>query len=226
MFKINYLAIFGCIVFILGFFFIIANSYREGFDTGIVPISSCPNLLIKKDGQIYLYNTKKSEVPGVNPIIFQNLEDYSEFLDWQRANGIHCPVLNLEKTYDTQGNEAYKVQTSILDPQGGLPPMRMYGLDSSNSMPNPQSQTLKTTLLTDAGRDDPSYNWNSYPGFDPQGQNIGQTTPQDAMDTAAENNPLYPSPNPMDPNWGGGEFSQTLVDKGYYKGNEVDIYVP
>ena len=29
------------------------------------------------------------------------------------------------------------------------------------------------------------------------------------------------SPNPMDPNWGGSDFTQTLVDKGYYTDDEV-----
>jgi hypothetical protein len=30
----------------------------------------------------------------------------------------------------------------------------------------------------------------------------------------------------MDDNWGGAEFTQNLVDKGYYKDDEVQIYVP
>jgi hypothetical protein len=34
------------------------------------------------------------------------------------------------------------------------------------------------------------------------------------------------SPNPMDDNWGGSKYTQQLVDKGYYKENEVQIYVP
>ena len=34
------------------------------------------------------------------------------------------------------------------------------------------------------------------------------------------------SPNPMDPNWGGSAYTQELVDKGYYKKDEVSIYIP
>jgi hypothetical protein len=34
------------------------------------------------------------------------------------------------------------------------------------------------------------------------------------------------SPNPMDDNWGGAAYTQTLVDKGYYAENEVSIAVP
>ena len=33
------------------------------------------------------------------------------------------------------------------------------------------------------------------------------------------------SPNPMDSNWGGAAYTQSLVDKGYYKGNEVSIAI-
>lgn len=225
MFAINKLIIIcSIILFILGAWFITQvgpGTGQEGFETGAVPASSCPNLLVKKDGKIYLYNTRKVNVPGVNPIVFNTLEDYSEFVQWQQANDIHCPILSLEKTYDVQGNESYKVQTDILTPQAGLPPMKLYGLNGGTSQ-----MVTDPTLLTDSGRSDPSYNWNSYPAYDAHGQNIGQTTPQDAVDIAAENNPLYPSANPMDPNWGGAEFTQTLVDKGYYKGNEVQMYVP
>ena len=34
------------------------------------------------------------------------------------------------------------------------------------------------------------------------------------------------SPNPMDPNWGGNEFTQALVDAGYYSNYNVNIYAP
>jgi hypothetical protein len=30
----------------------------------------------------------------------------------------------------------------------------------------------------------------------------------------------------MDPNWGGAEYTQALTDAGYYKDNNVSIYVP
>ena len=33
------------------------------------------------------------------------------------------------------------------------------------------------------------------------------------------------SPNPMDPNWGGSEYTEKLVDQGYYADNEVKMRV-
>lgn len=215
-----YLLAIGIILFLLGVVFIIENhkARAEGFITGIVPPGRCPNKLVKRDGRIYLYNTRTAEVPGINPIVFNNLEEYAENVAWQHSQGIHCPVLSLEKVYDPQGNEVYKIQPDILDTQGGLPPMTSPTVATTNAQ--------QQTLLTDATRNDPMYNWNSYPGYDPQGQNIGQTTPLDAMNDSGGNGTLTPSPNPMDPNWGGAEFSQKLVDSGYYKGNEVQIAIP
>lgn len=194
-----------CILFITTIYFIISTCIKEkeGFVTGIVPPSSCPNILIKKDGKIYLQNTKKAMVPGVNPIVFDNLEDYSEFVQWQHSNGIHCPVLQLEKVYDIEGKENYKIQTDIMNPLI-LPPMKSY----------PPSSTIQVPLSTED---------NISPSSD-----IPPPPPEmpPVQDSASLNNPLYPSPNPMDPNWGGPEYTQSLIEKGYYKGNEVDIYVP
>ena len=36
---------------------------------------------------------------------------------------------------------------------------------------------------------------------------------------------LLHSPDPMSDNWGGADYTQKLVDTGYYKGNEVSILV-
>ena len=209
--------IFLCIILFLAglhFYAKYANSkYEEGFDSNINPFEKrCPNILIQKDAKFYLYNSKVAKVPGVNPIEFENLEDYTEFLDWQRSQGIRCPVLFLQQTYDAQGNPVYKVRPGVTEQQGGLPP-------STRLPPNP-------TALVDATRNDPPYNTNSMPSFDESSYYVGTTTPLDIMDQQQENM-LYsgPSPNPMDTNWGGADFTQSLVDQGYYADNEVSIAV-
>ena len=221
------------LVFLIGLYFYAKCSdpnYLEGLtnnnnssNTGI----RCPNLLIQKGSRFYLYNSKVAKVPGVNPVEFDNLEDYTEFLDWQRSQGIRCPVLYLQETYDAQGNPVYKARPSVSEPQAGLPPsiasstgdiIQESTLGDSNALayPNP-------TLLVDATRNDPPYNKNSYPAYDESSYYIGTTTPLDVMDLSQEKSGV--SPNPMDPNWGGTEYTQGLVDKGYYKENEVSLYV-
>jgi hypothetical protein len=67
----------------------------------------CPDVLIQKGPKFYLFNSKIAKVPGVNPIEFNNLEEYVTFLKWQKNNNIRCPVLFLQQSFDAQGNIVY-----------------------------------------------------------------------------------------------------------------------
>ena len=69
----------------------------EGFDTAAATAamtdattntSRCPNILIQHGSEIFLYNSKVEKVPGVNPIRFKSLDDYSEFMEWLQGRGI------------------------------------------------------------------------------------------------------------------------------------------
>ena len=223
------------LVFFIGLFFYAKCAdpkYAEGL-TNNTNITRCPNLLIQKGSAFFLYNSKLAQVPGVNPVEFENLEDYTEFLDWQRSQGIRCPVLYLQETYDAQGNKVYKTRPSVSEPQGGLPPSTLSPIGIASQVQPIAEASLEPvgepaypnpTLLVDATRNDPPYNENSYPGYDETSYYIGTTTPLDGMDIAQEKANV--SPNPMDPNWGGADYTQTLVDKGYYKQDEVSIYIP
>ena len=193
----------------------------------------CPNMLIQKGSKFYLYNSNVAQVPGVNPVEFDNLEDYTEFLDWQRSQNIRCPVLYLQETYDAQGNRVYKTRPSVSEPQAGLPPSNSPPIGIASQVPPFMESAMEPvgepaypnpTLLVDATRNDPPYNQGSYPAYDQTSYYIGRTTPLDMMDVQQEKMPV--SPNPMDPNWGGSAYTQSLVDKGYYKENEVNIYIP
>ena len=151
-------------------------------------------------------NSKLAKIPGVNPVVFNNLEDYVEFTQWQRSQGIRCPILFLQQSFDAQGNPVYKGRPSPTNLQGGL---------SDKPIP-----TQPVTKLFDAGRNDPPYNQNSYPAYDPQDQYIGLKTPLDKM---FHDNKDAKSPNPMDTNWGGKQYTQDLIDKGAYSQDEVTI---
>ena len=196
----------------------------------------CPDILVQKDKKYFLYNSKVAKVPGVNPVEFDNLEDYVEFMDWQRSQGIRCPVLYLQTTYDAQGNSVYKVRPSPTDLHGGLPPAlanQPKAPPNTSTFPTPTNLDSKViiknmtgpnpTLLVDATRNDHPYNTNSVPAFDQTDFYQGSTTPLDQMNQEQENM-LY-SPDPMDPNWGGQAYTQKLVDSGYYADNEVSIRV-
>lgn len=239
------LSLLFIIVFLAGLFFYAkyGDSIRNGQE-GFTSVENydnytknraprCPNLLIQKGSKFYLHNSKLAKVPGVNPIEFDNLEDYTEFLDWQRSQGIRCPVLYLQETYDAQGNRVYKTRPSVSEPQAGLPPSIASPMGIASSVSPIMETSLEpvgdeayptiTTLLVDATRNDPPYNTNSYPAHDQTSYYIGKITPLDMMNIQQERAPV--SPDPMDPNWGGADYTQKLVDNGYYKDNEVAIRV-
>ena len=164
----------------------------------------CPNILIQHGNEIFLYNSKVEKVPGVNPIRFKSLEDYSEFMDWLQGRGIRCPVLFLQFSYDAQGNAVYKMRPSPVDLQGGLSPNVPY---------SPAPAAL--VQMMDASRDNPPFNNEMYSGFDPLNFNMGDYTTQDADFRAKELTMKY-SDNPMDANWGGKQYSESVVASGAY----------
>ena len=174
-------------------------------DSGKKEKYQCPNVLIQKGNTFYLHNNKVAKVPGVNPLKFSSLEEYTEFLQWQKSQGIHCPVLYVRESYDAQGNRVYKSRPSVTSQQGGLPNL---------ILPLP---TQKKTKLIDSGRSDPPYNKNSYPAYDKDNQYVGIHTPLDKL--YSSKNQI--SPNPMDDNWGGHQYTKSMLDSGYFKDDEV-----
>jgi hypothetical protein len=204
----NIKVVISLIIFLLGLYYITKYGSVEGFDDKNSLTYRCPTMLIQKGSAFFLYNSKLAEVPGVNPLKFNNLEEYVEFSEWQRSQGMLCPILYVQEVYDTQGKRVFKARPSPTDLQGGLPD---YPLQSDPDK------------LLDASHDDHPYNTNNYPGFDQQNQYIGLDTPLDKM---YNENKGGVSPNPMDDNWGGAKYTQQLIDQGYYKENEVAIAVP
>jgi hypothetical protein len=235
------------VTFLSGIYYCVkVSSFKLSLTEGLTNMANprCPDILVQKDKKYFLYNSKVAKVPGVNPVEFDNLEDYVEFMDWQRSQGIRCPVLYLQTTYDAQGNSVYKVRPSPTDLHGGLPPALANKPTapsksaatkdpSSISTPIPTNLDSKViikkmtgpnpTMLIDATRNDQPYNLNSVPGFDQTDFYQGTTTPLDQMNQEQENM-LY-SPDPMDPTGGGQAYTQKLVDSGYYADNEVSIRI-
>ena len=206
--------IFAFVFFMLGLYYY-SNSYKyyEQMENKTEkPITHsnarCPNMLIEKDGGYYLYNSKLAIVPGVNPIKFNSLEEYSEFIEWQNSQNIHCPILYLQYSTDAQNNELIQVKPSIFENQGGLPSIQRDPLDKDSK------EFIESNKILDATRDNNTkFNTNMLAGIDTQNQDIGLETPLDKM--------FYQkgevSVNPMDPNWGGKKYTQTAVDNGEFE---------
>jgi hypothetical protein len=116
----------------------------------------CQNTLIKDGNTIFLYNSRKSTVPGINPIKLKNLEEYRQYISWQRANNINCPILHLEKIYTTQGTEMYEIRQNFMTPNN----------EAGN---NPDYLDSKKSCYSSSTK----FNTNQYPGFDPNNQTEG-----------------------------------------------------
>ena len=80
--------------------------------------SECPDSLIREGGTYYLFNTKEPRVPGVNPIQFESLNEYREYVRWQRSQGKRCSVLQLQHSHTVGGVKRQKGYMAI----GGYTP--------------------------------------------------------------------------------------------------------
>jgi hypothetical protein len=199
--KVNYKLVIIVIAFLFGLYFCLrykSNDLLENFQG----TSQCPNMLVKKGKELHLINTKKAMIPGVNPIKFESLEDYAEYIDWSKKVGIKCPILYYEQTFNTQGERGYRLLDDPLNPSPGLPSIIPYQRQASNQ------------LLTDSNRDDPPYNQNNYAGFDPENQYIGVKTPLDTINLQQNSGSL----SAMDSNWVGGKGTQKAIKAGRFDG--------
>lgn len=139
---------------------------KEGFVSG-----QCPTTMIKKGNNIILYNPKMAKIPGVNPIVLSSLKDYEEYVKWQRASKLNCPILHLERVYDTQGDEKYEIRKSFMldQPVGPL----------NHDLPDIQKRPNINELLDASTSNNKPYNQNQFPSFDPYNQNVGVLTQHD-----------------------------------------------
>ena len=192
--------------FIIGLIFCATytnKSLTEGFNdrnrTLVNEENDCPNLLVRRGNKLMLLNNRKARIPGINPIFFDNLEDYVEFVNWQRSQNIRCPVLYFNEMQDAQGNTRYRMLNDLDDPQAGLPSYH---------------QVMATEVpLYDSNMDHPPYNQNNYHGFDSANQNVGRFT---ALDKIFYSNNRNPSADAMNINWAGAEYANRMVQKGKF----------
>jgi hypothetical protein len=93
-----------------------------------------------------------------------SLEDYKEYVEWQRANKLNCPILHLEKVFDTQGAAMYEVRPSF-DKSLNIGGM-------NHNLPVVQT-TPDIQRMKDNAIDRPPFNSNQYASYDKHNQNIG-----------------------------------------------------
>jgi len=204
---------------------------------------TCPDVLIQKDGKIVLFASKLQKVPGVNPLVFDNLEDYVEFTNWQRSNGITCPVLYLQSTNNAQGGTEYRVRPDIEDPQGGLPPTIQDHTRRSQVVPPTAPDLTQLNGVNDApyfqqgggaitgeralntgpekmgyvNAGPPDKDKDALQGITQSAFYQGTVTPMDEQ--LEKQKALDKSPSATDSSWGGRDYTNSLIEAGAYVGS-------
>ncbi len=232
---------FSIVAFLAGLYFYLTFHETRKFQTtdhpnkieglagrkNVSPMTSCPDMLVRRGKVLLLYNSNLPAKEGENPLPFYNLDEYVNYLEIQKKKGPICPVLFLQYENDAQGNDVYRIRPSPFSMTGPIP-VDAGGVQQidpalfvSNFDPT-KVHTIdgKPIKIIDGNRDNSPFNKNMYAGFDPQGLHIGEYTELDAIHDSTSYGKTV-SENPMDVNWGGPRVTEQSVNAGNY----IDRYV-
>lgn len=130
----------------------------------------CHDLIEERDNKIYVYNSKSEVIPGINPLVFETIDDYKKHMVWKEKNGSSCPVLYIKRKYTTQNKLGYQLKQ---DPSSedvyALPPEDNTEHHKDNGVMDYDRNLYNSELVNSKG----------LPGFDPSDQDIGKKNPID-----------------------------------------------
>ena len=190
------------IVFILGLTFYLKSSLNMNqpiMKESLKNMSlQCPNLLREEGDVIMLYDLTQ---PGsnINPAVFFNLAEYTQFVQEQQEQGIHCPILELQT--QTVGSS---ISNNYLNMENDL-----------------QNNNLNRGYRSNYN-EDVNYNNNNIE-VDVEVEYFDKYADKNAEYNKNEDNfnTNEISDNPMDTNWGGVQYSSQSLASGKYDGNMV-----
>jgi len=192
---------------------------REALQNASEKTAKCPNVLIRNGNMLLLYNSMDAH--DEIPVQFNNLDEYIQYYQKQKAAGVDCPVLYLQQENNSQGADVYRIRPGPFDQQGGTMPVSV-SVPRDVILGKAPISFPPAAPLINSNMTHPPFNANNYPGFDPYGLQQGTFSQLDQIHVSTQQQPL--SDNPMDPNWGGVEYSQAAVESGKYIDNQV--YAP
>lgn len=159
--------IFIIFVLVVLIYLLYNSKKREGMINThrLLNVNECPNVILKQNDEFKLYNLKKPIVPGRNPVKFNSLNEYVDFIIMLRKKNIKCPIL----FYQEDNNK------NVIIPS------------LSNYMPY-LPQKLE---LSDANHSNSKYNKHMYNSFDPYNQYNGSITILDKINKKfSKDNPM------------------------------------
>jgi len=66
---------------------------------------------------------QSSDFKQEEPVMFNNLDEYINYVNYQKSLGSDCPILYLQQENDAQGNDVYRLRPSPFDQEGGMNPL-------------------------------------------------------------------------------------------------------
>jgi hypothetical protein len=248
-------------------------SLKEGLQPITDKTAKCPNILVKSGEYLLLYNT--TDTHDEMPVMFNNLDEYANYIQKQREKGIRCPVLFLQKENDVQGKDVFRIKSTPFNDiynepfadyvgmtitpsangtlsfppasvsqlstnvstypfynieafEGGMGTPASFNNTTPGSVPSaafPASEMKALPKAKDEEKIDYKinnskiYDRDMYPGFDAYGIGVGKYTDLDKLHDSTSSTTM--SDNPMDPNWGGTQYTKDAVDSGKYIENNV-----
>jgi acyl-coenzyme A thioesterase PaaI-like protein len=148
-----------------------ANALADLDENKKTPSHGSKNTQEKKVGS-WLQNQKNNYKRKINCMIDEKIynlwttfiEEYKEYIEWQRANKLKCPILHLEKVFDTQGAPMYEIRPSFVTE------LNVGGMNHNLPVVKNNANVKKTM---DAALNNSPFNCNQYESYDKDNQNIG-----------------------------------------------------
>jgi len=215
---------FGICVLIIAF----KNMYTVAYHP--LSIDGSQHILVKKGPKFIIYNTPIENVPINTPLIFENASQYRIYVDKLKKQGIICPELFIQETIDTQGNTTYTIKIDPFNPKSvDYKYTYIEGLTTQETSNQPHTSPYDRKIYMDnlASNIANSLSVNQIKSINKLELTKSVLESDPAPTCSATPEDIHPlvqngkTADPMTNNWGGIDFSQKLIDDGYYKGNEV-----
>lgn len=202
--------------------------YTTRFFEGLVGNVGCPDMLLQKGNQYLLYNTYIPE-SSTNPVVFDNLAQYAEYINVETEKGNKCPILFVQQVLGAQGDSTYKIKNNPINPQdidykSKEPSIAPNDNKIQNEYKTPYSRQLYMDNLASSLVQNLSMNEVMNVDKLELTKNILLKTQPPCTKTMDDIIPFELNgltADPMKTNWGGAEFSTELINNGYYSGNEI-----
>jgi hypothetical protein len=174
------------------------------------PILKCKNnteqeqYLTCQNGLYMLYFNNKPFVTGINPLIFQNYNEYLKFVNYKKESGEPYPVLKCKDE-----NESNTIPAHTHDNMNGFGELKHVGTDNKVFFDPPpiDVKNKQTSIYNKTQENKELGNSNNFNvTYTPNINDDGEIKPINSQ----------LSDNAMESNWGGVVYSQNHVNGGYY----------